>query len=135
MSKTSAILTPVVPRYKTPSERLDRSYQRTDHEFTWAPRVVYAPRCNISTTRVDLLLVQPSFCFLSLHRRAIVVADIVIMARSISSLSLPVLLRLVLAFYVALAVAVSSQEPLVGKSQYKVGDAIPVTCLNRTVYV
>ncbi|GAM84823.1 hypothetical protein ANO11243_028240 [Dothideomycetidae sp. 11243] len=41
--------------------------------------------------------------------------------------------RLALAFYVTLAGAVSSQQPLTAEQpRYKLGDAIPVTCLNRT---
>ncbi|KAF4555654.1 Hypothetical protein D9617_2g056170 [Elsinoe fawcettii] len=43
------------------------------------------------------------------------------------------LTRLSLIFYITLAGAVSSQEPLVDtQSRYKLGDPIPVTCLNRT---
>jgi len=41
------------------------------------------------------------------------------------------ILRLLFAFYVSLAAAVS-QEPLIEKSAYKAGEAIPVSCLNRT---
>lgn len=53
------------------------------------------------------------------------------MARSSVTLSLTI--RLLVAFYTALAAAVSTQEPLLEKSSsYKLGDAIPVTCLNRT---
>ncbi|KAM3419597.1 hypothetical protein BST61_g2936 [Cercospora zeina] len=44
------------------------------------------------------------------------------------------LLRLALAFYTSLAAASShSQQPLTSERIYKVGDKIPVTCLNRTV--
>jgi len=49
--------------------------------------------------------------------------------------SFGVALRLILAFYTALAAAVVAQEPLLEKPAYKLGDAIPVTCLNRTLYV
>lgn len=42
-------------------------------------------------------------------------------------------IRLLVVFYIALAAAVSTQEPLLEKStSYKLGDPIPVTCLNRT---
>lgn len=43
-------------------------------------------------------------------------------------------LRLLLAFYAALAAALAQdQEPFLDKAVYKAGDAIPVSCLNRTV--
>ena len=42
------------------------------------------------------------------------------------------MIRLVVAFYTALACA--AQEPLITPG-YKVGQTIPVSCLNRTVYV
>lgn len=45
---------------------------------------------------------------------------------------LPLALQLLLAFCTALAAAASSQEPLVDKPRYKLGEAIPVSCLNRT---
>lgn len=49
-----------------------------------------------------------------------------------------VCMRLLLAFYTTLAVtnAAAAQEPLIDKREgYKVGDKIPVSCLNRTTYV
>ena len=45
---------------------------------------------------------------------------------------LSLVIRLAVAFYTALACA--AQEPLVVPG-YKVGQTIPVSCLNRTVYV
>lgn len=50
----------------------------------------------------------------------------------ISRLSL--VLRLAIAFYTALASA-AAQEPLLPQTGYKVGEPIPVSCLNRTMYV
>ena len=51
-----------------------------------------------------------------------------------ASFSFPLVLRLILAFYTALSAAVS-QELLVAEKlpAYSLGDAIPVSCLNRTV--
>ena len=54
--------------------------------------------------------------------------------------SFSVCLRLLLAFYTTLALtnaaAAGGQEPLIDKREgYKVGDKIPVSCLNRTMYV
>lgn len=49
-----------------------------------------------------------------------------------------VCMRLLLAFYTTLAVtnAAAAQEPLIDKREgYKVGDKIPVSCLNRTTHV
>lgn len=45
---------------------------------------------------------------------------------------LPLAAHLLLTFCAALAAAVSSQEPLLDKPAYKLGEAIPVSCLNRT---
>lgn len=45
---------------------------------------------------------------------------------------LTLLLRLLIAFYTALASAKAAQEPLV-QDGYKVGQPIPVSCLNRTM--
>lgn len=45
---------------------------------------------------------------------------------------LALLLRLLIAFYTALASARAAQEPLVQEG-YKVGQPIPVSCLNRTM--
>lgn len=42
-------------------------------------------------------------------------------------------LRLLVIFYSALAAAVSQEPLVVAKATYKAGDAIPVSCLNRTV--
>ncbi|KAF2151005.1 hypothetical protein K461DRAFT_227764 [Myriangium duriaei CBS 260.36] len=43
------------------------------------------------------------------------------------------IIRLALVFYINLAGAVSSQQPLgLDQQRYKLGDAIPVSCLNRT---
>lgn len=43
--------------------------------------------------------------------------------------------RVLLAFYTALAAAKAAQEPLVAQQGYRVGEKIPVSCLNRTMYV
>lgn len=44
-------------------------------------------------------------------------------------------LRLAFVLYVALASAAASQQPLTAEQpRYKLGDAIPVSCLNRTGY-
>lgn len=48
---------------------------------------------------------------------------------------LSLVLRLVVAFYTALAIAAQQQEPLTQQQGYKVGERIPVSCLNRTMYV
>ena len=42
--------------------------------------------------------------------------------------------RVLLAFYTSLAAAKAAQEPLVQQG-YRVGEKIPVSCLNRTMYV
>ena len=50
--------------------------------------------------------------------------------------SLRLALTVAYTFYIALAAAVSSQEPLkLIERSYVAGDAIPVSCLNRTMYV
>jgi len=41
--------------------------------------------------------------------------------------------RVLLAFYTSLAAAKAAQEPLVQQG-YRVGEKIPVSCLNRTMY-
>ena len=46
---------------------------------------------------------------------------------------LSLVIHLIVAFYTALAAA-AAQEPLVLPG-YKVGETIPVSCLNRSVYV
>lgn len=43
------------------------------------------------------------------------------------------LVRVLLAFYTSLAAAKAAQEPLVQQG-YRVGEKIPVSCLNRTMY-
>jgi len=100
----------------------------TGQAFVW--RRVHRPRMEKShmfTTRcldhlfLDVLFWRPSICKVLISS----------MARSSSTFSRS--LRLLITFYAALAVAVSTQEPLLEKSSYKLGDAIPVTCLNRTV--
>lgn len=45
------------------------------------------------------------------------------------------LVRVLLAFYTSLAAAKAAQEPLVQQQGYRVGEKIPVSCLNRTMYV
>lgn len=50
---------------------------------------------------------------------------------------LSLILRLTVAFYTALAAAAAGdQKPLITEPTrgYKVGERIPVTCLNRTMY-
>ena len=51
------------------------------------------------------------------------------------ALSLRLVLSLLLSFYVNLAHAVSSQEPLkpLEARGYAIGEAVPVSCLNRTM--
>lgn len=44
-------------------------------------------------------------------------------------------MRVLLAFYTSLAAAKAAQEPLVQQQGYRVGEKIPVSCLNRTMYV
>jgi len=46
-------------------------------------------------------------------------------------------LTVFITFYIALAGAVSGQEPLKAQEQgaYRLGQAIPVSCLNRTMCV
>ncbi|KAF2163923.1 hypothetical protein M409DRAFT_25700 [Zasmidium cellare ATCC 36951] len=46
---------------------------------------------------------------------------------------LSLVLRLVVAFYTCLAAAAQTQEPLIAQPGYKVGQPIPVSCLNRTI--
>lgn len=47
--------------------------------------------------------------------------------------STQLVLRLLLAFYAALAAAVTQEPLLDNKPAYKAGDAIPISCLNRTM--
>lgn len=46
---------------------------------------------------------------------------------------LSLVLRLAVTFYTALASA-AAQEPLLQQPGYRVGESIPVSCLNRTMY-
>jgi len=102
----------------------------TGQAFVW--RRVRQPRMEKATCppRDDktIILLTRSFFF---QQTSISTKAICSMARSPGTLSIT--LRLLVIFYTALAVAVSTQEPLLEKSSYKLGDAIPVTCLNRTV--
>lgn len=77
--------------------------------------LLYVDTCYLLTPCIHILVIYTHFVFMMVGRFSFFV-------------------RVLLAFYTSLAAAKAAQEPLVQQG-YRVGEKIPVSCLNRTMYV